>query len=380
MALEEESQNVTAFITPLGLYKWKRLPMGRLASAQRAFQNLMEFIFVGLSYEVALVYLDDVIVFGRNFEEHLKGLELVFQRLSENGLKIKGSKCNFFQKHVSFLGHFISESGAEVDPEKLRAVEKMKKTSSIKDIRAFLGLVGYYRKFIPGFGKTVEPFYRLLNKSNNFEWSTECTSAVAELKKKLLETAVSAYPNDRDQYTLTTDASLTVNGAILTHKQGTEERIIAYASKTLSKSQRNYSATKRELFAKFHFTHCFKNYLLGQHFLIITEHRILVWIYSFKEPDGMVARRIVKLGQFNFDIKHRAGKKIQHADCLSRIDTEDEEQTAFVNAIALDLEQDDTDYSSRGWQLHKLQRVKLRESQQSDNILKEVYSWVINKK
>ena len=144
MAHEEESQNVTAFITPLGLYMWKRLPMG-LASAPGVFQNLMELIFAGLSYEVALVYLDDVIVFGRNFEEHLKRLELVFQRLSENGLKIKGSKCNFFQKRFSFLGHIISESGVEVDPEKVRAVEKMKEPSSLNDVRAFLGLVGYYR-------------------------------------------------------------------------------------------------------------------------------------------------------------------------------------------------------------------------------------------
>ena len=101
MALEEKSQNVTAFITPLGLYMWKRLPLG-LASAPGAFQNLMELIFAGLSYKVAIVHLDDVIVFERNFEEHLKRLELVFQRLSEIGLKIKGSKCNFFQKRVSF--------------------------------------------------------------------------------------------------------------------------------------------------------------------------------------------------------------------------------------------------------------------------------------
>ena len=105
-----------------------------------------------------------------------------------------------------------------------------------------------------------------------------------------------------------------------------------------------------------------------------------MWIYSFTEPDGMVSRWIEKLGQFNFDIKHRVGKQIPHADCLSRINTQDEEQTVFVNAIALDVEQDDTDYSSRGWQLQKLQRVKLRDSQQSDKILKEVYSWVINKK
>ena len=119
IALEEESQNVTTFIKLLGLYKWKRLSIG-LASAPGAFQNLTELILAGLAYEVALVYLDDVIVFGRNFEEHLKRLELVFQRLSENGLKIKGSKSNFFQKRVNFLGHIISESGVEVDPENVK--------------------------------------------------------------------------------------------------------------------------------------------------------------------------------------------------------------------------------------------------------------------
>ena len=223
----------------------------------------------------------------------------------------------------------------------------MNEPSSLKDVRVFQGLVGYYRKFFPGFGKTAEPLYKLLNKSNKFEWSTECTSAVAELEKKLLEAPVLGYPNGRDQYTLTTDASLTGIGIILTRKQGTEDRVIAYASRTLSKIQRNYSATKRELFAIVHFSLYFKNYLLGLHFLITTDHRALVWIYSFKEPDGMVARWIEKLGQFNFEIKHRAGKKIPHNDCLSRINTEDEEQTAFVNAFALDVEQDDTDYSSR---------------------------------
>ena len=168
---------------------------------------------------------------------------------------------------------------------------------------------------------------------------------------------VLGYPNDRDPYTLTTDASLTGIGAILTQKQGTEDRVIAYASKTLSKSQRNYSATKQELFAIVHFTQNFKNFSLGQHFLIITFHRALVWIYSFKEPVGMVAGWIEKLGQFNFDIKLRAGKKIPHADCLSRINTEDDEQTAFVNAIAIDAEQDNNDYGSRGWQLGNLRRM-----------------------
>ena len=152
MAIEEESQNLKAFITPLGLYKWKRLPM-RLASAPGAFQNLLELTFAGLSYVMALVYLDDVMVFGRNFDKHLKRLELVFQRLAENGLNIKRSKFNFFEKGVNFLGHIISESGVKVHPEKARAVERLKEPSSLKHVRAFLALVGYYQKFIPGFGK-----------------------------------------------------------------------------------------------------------------------------------------------------------------------------------------------------------------------------------
>ena len=123
----------------------------------------------------------------------------------------------------------------------------MKEPSSLKDVRAFLGLVGYHRKFIPGFGKTAEPLYKLLNKSNKFEWSTECTSEVAELKKKLLEAPVLGYPNDRDQYTSTTDASLTGIGAILTQKQGTEDRVIAYASKPLSK----VNETTQQLYGKY---------------------------------------------------------------------------------------------------------------------------------
>ena len=159
MAMEEESQSLTALITPLGLYKWKRLPMG-LASAPGAFQNIKKLIFAGLSYEMALGYLDDVIVFGRNFDEHLKQLEQIFPHFVENGLKIMQSKCNF-------VGYIISQSGVEVDPEKERAVEKMKEPSSLTDLRVFLGLVGYYRKFIPGFGKTAEPLYSLLNKSTS---------------------------------------------------------------------------------------------------------------------------------------------------------------------------------------------------------------------
>ena len=247
MALDEESQNVTTFVTPMGLYKWTRLPMG-LASAPGAFQNLMELIMSGLSYEVALVYLDDIIIFGRSFEEHLNCLDLVLGRLKDAGLKIKGSKCRFFQEKIHFLGHIVSNKGVEVDPEKVAAVSKMKNPRTIKELRAILGLVGFYRRFIQDFGKKAEPLYKLLNTKERFTWSKECESAVEQLKQALQKAPILGYPNDTDPYTLTTDASLFDMGAIISQRQQWGERVIAFASKTLSKSQRNYSATKRELF------------------------------------------------------------------------------------------------------------------------------------
>ena len=244
MTLEEESQNLTAFITPIGLYKWKRLPMG-LTSAQGVFQNLMELILAALSYEVALIYLDDIIIFGKSFQEHLSRLELVLCRIKEAGLKIKGSKCRVFQKSIHFLGHIISKDGVEVDPDKVSAVANMKPPSNLKELRAILGLVGFYWRFIADFGKTAEPLYRLLSKTEKFVWTTDCGESMNQLELKLQEAPILGFPNDTDPYTLTTDASLTGIGAIIIQKQNWGDRVIAYASKTLNKGQRNYSAKER---------------------------------------------------------------------------------------------------------------------------------------
>ena len=165
-------------------HKWRRLPMG-LASAPGAFQSLMELIIAGLSYEVALVYLDDIIIFIRSFEEHLNRLDLVFVRLKDALLKIKGSKCSFFQEKIHFLGHIVSNQGVEMDPEKVAAVSKMKNPRTNKELSAILGLVGFKRRIIQDFVKIAEPFYKLLNKNESFSWSKECESAVEQLKQAL---------------------------------------------------------------------------------------------------------------------------------------------------------------------------------------------------
>ena len=269
----------------------------------------MEETTHGLSYEVALVYLDDKIIFGRSFEEHLNRLDLVLGRLKDAGLKIKGSKCRIFHEKINFLGHIVSNQGVEVDPEKLAAVTKMKSPQTVRELRAILGLVGFYRRFIQDFGKIAEPLYKLLNKKERFSWSKDCESAVVQLKQALEKAPILGYPNDTDPYTLTTDASLFGIGAIISQREQWGERVIAYASKTLSKKQRNFSATKRELFAIVYFTQHFRNYLLGQKFIIVTDHRALTWLYSFKDQGGLLARWIEKLVQFDFEIKHEAGKK-----------------------------------------------------------------------
>ena len=282
-------------------------------------------ITAGLSYEVALVYLDDIIIFGKSFEEHLNCLDLVLGRLKDAGLKIKGSKCRILQKKIHFLGHIVSNQGVEVDPEKVAAVSKIKTPRTIKELRAILGRVGFYRRFIKNFGKIAEPLYKLLNKKERFSWSKECESAVEQLKQALQKAPILGYPNDTGPYTFTTDASLFGIGPIISQRQQCGERGIAYASKTLSKSQRNYSTTKQELFAIVYLTQHFKNYLLGQKFLIFTDRRSPTWLYSFTEPDGLLARWTEKLGHFNFEIKREVGKKIPHADCLSSVPQTEEQ-------------------------------------------------------
>ena len=195
--LKEESQNLTAFITPMGLYKGKRLPMG-LTSAQGAFQNLMDLILAGLSYEVALIYLDDIIIFGKSFEEHLSRLELVLCRIKEAGLKIKGSKCRFIQKRIHFSGHIIAKEGVEVDPDKEVAVANMKPPSNLKELRAVFGLVGFCRRFIADFGKRAEPLYRLLSKTEKFVWTTEWGEYMNQLILKSQKAPLLDFPNDTD--------------------------------------------------------------------------------------------------------------------------------------------------------------------------------------
>ena len=238
----------------------------------------MDNVLSGLSWEVCLYYLDDIIVFSRNWDEHIQWLRMVFQRLREANLQLGHKKCTLARTSVTFLGHLVSEEGLQPDPRLLESIREIQPPSSVTQVRSFLGLVGYYRRFIKGFSKIAAPLNKLLEKNKPFVWTTECMEAYQELKELLLKEPVVAYLDFSVPFRLYTDASNIGLGAILAQKQEGKERIICCASRTLNKSEQNYSATKKECLAVVWGIKNFRNYLIANHFKVYTDHYSLQWL------------------------------------------------------------------------------------------------------
>ena len=316
--MEESSQDYTAFSTPFGSFKWLRMPMG-LTGSPPTFQCLVEKVLVGLTWKTCVPYLDDIIMFSSTPEEHLERLRHVFQRFRAPNLKINPGKCDFFRMKVQFLGHIVSKNGLEVDHSKIEAVQKFPVPRSQTEVKSFLGLASDYRRFLPKFAEIARPLYKASETSTKFEWAPEAQDAFESLKLKLTSTPILAFPCLKEPYILYTDARQFAMGAVLAQVQDGKERAICYASKSLSKSQTKYSATRRELLALVTFTRHFRHYLLGQKFTIVTDHSALQWLHSFKDPDGITARWLEKLAPFDYEVRHRPDKSIGHAYGLSRI-------------------------------------------------------------
>lgn len=316
--MSESSKHKTAFVVPhRGLFHFNVMPFG-LTNAPASFQRLMEKVLVNLTPHKCLCYLDDIIIMGKTFLEALENLKDVFQRLREANLKLKPKKCSLFQTQVTYLGHVVSENGIACDPLKIQAIEEWPIPSNKSEVRSALGLIGYYRKFIPQFAETAKPLTRLTRKNAKFVWTSECENAFLELKHALVCAPVLSYPKEQGIFVLDTDASLWGIGSVLSQEQGGVEKVIAFASKTLNSAQQNYCTTKRELLAVVTFMRHFKHYLLGRKFIIRTDHAPLVWLRNFKEPEGMIARWISIIETFDYELRYRPGRQHQNADALSR--------------------------------------------------------------
>lgn len=307
----------TAFSTGIGLYEFNVLPFG-VCNGPATFQRLMDIVLDGLNWESALVYLDDVIVFGRNFQEHLERLSSVLARLKSAGLKINPKKCRLFHREVEFLGHIVSRQGIATDPEKVRVVREWPVPLNLTELRSFLGLASYYRRFIQSFASIADPLHKLLNKGERFLWTDECETAFRKLKRCLVSAPILAYPRCDEPFIIDADASNTGIGGVLSQIQEGKERVVAYFSRALTEPERRYCVTRRELLALIVVCRHFKGYLLGSRFKARTDHNCLRWLKNFREPEGQVARWLEVLAEYNMDIEHRAGKQHGNADGLSR--------------------------------------------------------------
>lgn len=315
--IHPEDREKTAFTTGQGLWQFKVMPFG-LCNAPATFERLMETALRGLTSEACLVYLDDIVIVGRTFEEHLSNIRRVFQRLKEANLKLNPKKCQFFRKEVTYLGHIISAEGVKTDPAKIIAVREWPRPESIRDLRSFLGLCTYYRRFVKSFSAVAKPLHRLTEKNTQFNWTDECETSFNFLKQALTTTPILAYPEPERQFILDTDASADGIGAVLSQVFDTEERVIAYFSKSLGKAERNYCVTRKELLAIVKAVEHFHHYVYGRKFILRTDHASLKWLLSFKEPEGQVARWIQRLQEYDFEIRHRKGTTHGNADALSR--------------------------------------------------------------
>ncbi|GFX51286.1 retrovirus-related Pol polyprotein from transposon 17.6 [Trichonephila clavipes] len=255
----------------------------------------METVLGGLSDEACLIYLDDIIIVGGSFEEHLKNIKRVLQKLKEANLKLSPSKCHLFRLEVTYLEHIISAEGVRTDPDKISAVKDWNFPTDVHHLRSFLGLCTYYRKFVKTFSTIARPLHKLTEAKPKLIWMVDCNNAFNKLNDSLTSAPILAYPEIGKQFILDTDASHESIGAVLSQEIDGQERVIAYFSKCLSKPERNYCVTRMELLAIVKASEHFDPYLYGRRFLLRTHHASLTWLLNFKNSEVLIARWIQRL-------------------------------------------------------------------------------------
>ena len=323
--LDKKSIPFTAFtVGPLGFYECVRMPFG-LTNAPATFQRLMESCLSDLHLNWCIIYLDDVIDFLKTPEEHIAQLEAVFKKINDAGLKLKPSKCEFFKKLIHYLGHIASDKGIEMDPKKIEPIVNWPGPHTVHEVRKFWGFTNYYRKFVYKYAQIARPLNKLISSENakkkhkKVEWGDEQEQAFQQLKEVCTKTPVLAYADYKKSFRLNTDASELGLGSVLYQRQedGTF-RIIAYASRSLSKMEKNYSTHKLEFLAlKLAVTERFHEYLYGSEFEVYTDNNTLTYVLTTAKLDVTGQRWIANLANYNFKIHYRSRKSNIDADALS---------------------------------------------------------------
>nr|CAB3502861.1 unnamed protein product [Digitaria exilis] len=303
----------TAFSTRYALYEFLVMSFG-LTNAPAYFMYLMNSVFMSELDKFVVVFIDDILVYSKNEEEHAEHLRIVLQRLRDHQLYAKFSKCEFWLESVKFLGHTVSKDGISVDPSKVQEVLDWQPPTSVHEIRSFLGLAGYYRRFIPDFSRIAKPMTELLKKGVKFEWNDKCEEAFHTLRRLLTSAPVLAQPDCTKPYDVYCDASGTGLGCVLMQ----ENRVIAYASRALRPHEQNYPTHDLELAAVIHALKMWRHYLMGVPCNIYTDHKSLKYVFT-QAHLNMRQRRWLELAKdYDLSVHYHPGKANVVADALSR--------------------------------------------------------------
>jgi len=325
--MKEQDIEKTAFTCCFGLYEYVVMPFG-LKNAPPTFQRMMNELFMDYLYDWMIVYIDDILIYSRTFEEHMEHLKIVFEILAKSNLMMKLKKCKFLERNIEFLGHIVGNDGIKVDPAKIEKVKDLKVPTDRRGVRSILGLCSYYRKFVKDFSKIARPLNELLktneedknNRNPKVEWNDERQKAFETLKQKLIEAPILQPPNYEKEFILITDASGYGLGAVLSqlNNEG-REIVIAYASKSLNDTEIRYPITDKECLAIVWGIRYWHKYLIRGRFKIFTDHSALKTLQSAKVPLGRRGKWMMELQQYDFTIEHKSGKENTNADALSRI-------------------------------------------------------------
>ena len=317
--MESSSKRYTAFALPgSGLWQYRRLPFG-LSNAPMTFMRLIDALF-GPEVEPHIFgYLDDIIVVTENFEDHLHWVKVVLERLIGAGLSVNRDKCEFGCSRVVYLGFLLDNEGLRPDPSKIAPVLEYPAPKSVKQLRRFLGMVGWYARFIERDSEHKIPLVKLLRKTQTWEWGEEQQTAFDALKRALTTAPVLARPDFSKPFTIQCDASGVALGVVLTQEGEGGEHPIVYASRVLTAAERNYSTSEKECLAVLWAIKKLRPYIEGYRFRVITDHSALKWLRNLKDPTGRLARWALEMQQWDFEIIHRKGALNHLPDALSRM-------------------------------------------------------------
>jgi transposase InsO family protein len=353
MELEHEAKPKTAFTVPgRGLFQFKRMPFGLCNAAQSLSRLMHQVIGCDMEPEV-FTYLDDIVIATETFEGHVRRLTQVAERLKKAGLTISVEKSKFCVQQLRYLGYLIDSRGLHPDPEKVSAIVNYPPPRNVREIRRFLGMTGWYQRFIKNYAELACPLTSLLRTNTRFHWSTEAGHSFDQLRNCLISAPILTTPNFSEKFTIQCDASDRAIGAVLTQGEGKDEKVVAFMSKKFTGPQRKYAATEKECLAVLVAVKKFRQYVEGSKFQVITDCAALKWLAKFNDAtNGRLCRWALQLQHYDFEIIHRKGKNNCVPDALSRIETleqENDDESQWLKKIRSTLKDEKEANEQKTW-------------------------------